>query len=188
MSKAYDEFSKKAVEILPKHANNETISRVAFHLMQSELEYELKILKEEHEKKMLKMENEKKITMEKSEQSELEHGRKTSRVASHLMQLELEHESKMKILIMEMERKQEKKEMEMDMEWKLKLQKEKQDQLMAFHSKQLSAVVQRLVVLYVCTHHKSVRSSVFSPLTPTGHRFFAPSVFCIHTDKSTRAF
>ena len=89
----YDECCKKAEEILPKHADNETISRVAFHLKQ----------------------------------------------------LEIEKENEMKIL-----------KMEMEMERKLELQQMKQNQSNAFHAKQLSAVVQRLVVLYVCTLHESV--------------------------------
>ena len=73
---------------------------------------------------------------------------------------------------------------------KLERQQMKQNQSNAFHAKQISAVVQRLVVLYVCTHHESVRFSVFSPLTPADHRFFSSSVcvFCILTDKSSRAF
>ena len=84
-------------------------------------------------------------------------GETTSRVAFHLlqsenekkqMQSELENEKKLEVLKikMEMEKKLELQEMEK----KLELQKiesdNKQRQSTAFHSKQLSAVVQRLVV------------------------------------------
>ena len=83
MSTAFDEFRMKAEDILPEHTDNETTSRVAFHLMQSELE------------------NEKKLEVLK---------------------------------------------IKMEMEKKLELQEMKQRQSTAFNSKQLSAVVQRLVV------------------------------------------
>ena len=94
MSTAFDEFRMKAEDILPEHTDNETTSRVAFHLMQSELE------------------NEKKQ-----------------------MQSELENEKKLEVL-----------KIKMEMEKKLELQEMKQRQSTAFNSKQLSAVVQRLVV------------------------------------------
>ena len=183
MSTAYNEFRKKAVEILAKDTDNETISRVAFHLMQSELENEKKQseLEKENEKKIMK------ITME-LEKSALEKENEKKIMIMEMEKSELEKENEKKILIIEMERKQEK--MEMEMETKLERQQMKQNQSNAFHAKQISAVVQRLVVLYVCTHHESVRFSVFSPLTPADHRFFSSSVcvFCILTDKSSRAF
>ena len=140
MSTAYNEFCNKAQDILPQHTDNETISSVAFHLMQLEKD-------KENEKKILIMEKENEMNILK--------------------------------IMMETERKDVTREME-----------RKQQQLIAFHAKQISAVVQRLVVLYVCMHHESVRFSVFSPLTPADHRFFSSSVcvFCILTDKSSRAF
>ena len=92
MSTAFDEFRRKAEDILPEHTDNETTSRVAFHLMQTE---------SENEKKQMQLENEKKLEVLK---------------------------------------------IKMEMEKKLELQEMKQRQSIAFHSKQLSAVVQRLVV------------------------------------------
>ena len=112
MSTAFDEFRRKAEDILPEHTDNETTSRVAFHLMQTE---------SENEKKQMQLENEK-MQM----QSESENEKK---------QMQLENEKKLEVL-----------KIKMEMEKKLELQEMKQRQSIAFHSKQLSAVVQRLVV------------------------------------------
>ena len=90
MSTAFEEFRRKAEDILPKHTDNETKSRVAFHLMESECEKK---------------------------------------------QMELENQKNLEVL-----------EIKMEMEKKLELQNMKQRQSIAFHLKQLSAVVQRLVV------------------------------------------
>ena len=66
----------------------------------------------------------------------------TSRVAFHLMQSENEK----KLMQSENEKKLDVLKIKMEMEKKLELQEMKQRQSTAFHSKQLSAVVQRLVV------------------------------------------
>ena len=148
MSTAFDEFRRKAQGMLPEHADSETTSSVAFHLMKSELE------------------NEKKQ-----------------------MQSELENEKKLEVLKikMEMEKKLELQEIQMGM--KLELQKMESDnkerQSTAFHSKQLSAVVQRLVV---CMSVRIVNLFVHLFFRHLPHHFFASSVFCCHTDKLWRAF
>ena len=153
MSTAFDEFRRKAQGMLPEHADSETTSSVAFHLMKSELE---------NEKKQM--------------QSELENEKKQ-------MQSELENEKKLEVLKMEMEMEKKLELQEMGM--KLELQKMKQRQSNAFHSKQLSAVVQRLVV---CMYVRIVNLFVHLFFRHLPHHFFAPSVFCFHTDKSSRTF
>ena len=114
MSTAFDEFRRKAEDILPEHTDNETTSRVAFHLMQTESENEKK-----QEVLEIKMEMEKKLELQEMEKK-----------------LELKEMEK-KLELQEMEKKLELQKMESD---------NKQRQSTAFHSKQLSAVVQRLVV------------------------------------------
>jgi hypothetical protein len=144
MSTAFDEFRRKAQGMLPEHADSETTSSVAFHLMKSELE------------------NEKKQ-----------------------MQSELENEKKLEVLKIKMEMEMEKKLELQEMGMKLELQKMKQRQSNAFHSKQLSAVVQRLVV---CMYVRIVNLFVHLFFRNLPHHFFPLSVFCFHTDKSSRTF
>ena len=87
--------------------------------------------------------------------------------------LKMDHEKKLEVLKMDHEKKLEVLQIKMEME-------RKQRQSTAFHSKQLSAVVQRLVIcLYVFFR-------VFFRHLP--HDYYASSVFCFHTDKSSRAF
>ena len=129
MSTAFAEFRRKAEDILPEHTDNETTSRVAFHLMERELE----------------LENEKKLEV-------LE------------IKMEKDNEKKLEVL-----------EIKMEMEKKLELQEMKQRQSTAFHSKQLSAVVQRLVVcMSVCILNLFVLL-LFRHLP---HHFFASSFLC----------
>ena len=59
MSKAFDEFRRKAEDILPKeHADNETISRIAFHLLEKDNELELQKVEMQCEKKLEKVQME----------------------------------------------------------------------------------------------------------------------------------
>ena len=144
MSTAFDEFRMKAEDILPEHTDNETTSRVAFHLMQTESENEKKQMQSENEKKQMQLENEKKLEVLK--------------------------------IKMEMEKKLELQKMESD---------NKQRQSTAFHSKQLSAVVQRLVVRLSV---RIVNLFILLFFRHLPHHFFASSMFSFHTDKFLRAF
>ena len=158
------EFHRKAADILPENADEETTLRVAFQLMQSEKENEKKLMQSENEKKLMQseLENEKKLM-----QSELENEKK-------LMQSELENEKKLEVL-----------KIKMEMEKKLELQEMKQHQSTAFHSKQLSAVVQRLVI---CMSVRIVNLFILLFFRHLPHHFFASSMFSFHTDKFSRAF
>jgi hypothetical protein len=125
MSTAFDEFRRKAQGILPEHADSETTSSIAFHLMQSELEDEKKL-----EVLKIKMEMEKKLELQ---------------------------EMGMKLQLQKMESANELR------------------QSTAFHSKQLSAVVQRLVV---CMSIHIVNLCVLLFFRHLPHHFFASSFLC----------
>ena len=127
----------------------------------------------------------------------------TTAIAFYLMQSELEKEKKLEVLemelknekkleVQEMELKNEKKLEVLKMELEMKVQKlesdNKQRQSTAFHSKQLSAVVQRLVV---CISVRIVNLFVlilFSRHLPHPFFRFIFFVLCCHTDKLSRAF
>ena len=164
MSTSLDEYRRKAQSILPENADSETTTAIAFHLMQSELEKEKKLEFQEMELK-----NEKKLEVQ---------------------EMELKNEKKMEVLKMEL--KNEKKLEVLKMELEMKVQKlesdNKQSQSTAFHSKQLSAVVQRLVV---CISVRIVNLFVlilFSRHLPHPFFRFIFFVLCCHTDKLSRAF
>jgi diaminopimelate epimerase len=118
MSTVLDEYRRKAQGILPGDADSETILSIAFYLMEKENEKKVLKMEIENEKKVLKIE------MEKENEKKV---------------LKIEKENEMKVLKIEMEKENEKK---------MQMQKSADElrQAIAFHSKQLSAVVQRLVV------------------------------------------
>ena len=99
----------------------------------------------------------------------------TSSVAFHLM--ELENEKKLEVLKikMEMEKKLELQEMGMKLELQKMESDNKQRQSTAFHSKQLSAVVQRLVV---CMSIRTVNLCVLLFFRHLPHHFFASTFLC----------
>ena len=132
MSKKFDEYRKKAQCILPESADSETTSSIAFHLMQSELENEKRLLELENVKKLLesKLENEKKLL-----ESKLENEKK-------LLESKLENEKKLQKLDSDNELRQ----------------------LTAFHSKQLSSVVQRQVVESFLTNVVNAYKSGTGPI------------------------
>lgn len=130
MSTSFDVNHRKAKDILSQNADNESISRFAYHL--------------------LEMEKEKKIEI-----------------------LEIKKDMEKKLEVLEI-----KKDMEMELQKQKMMQKQLQSD--AFHLKELSAVVQRLVIcLYVLCFF-----SFFRHL----HQFFASSVFCLRVDKCSRTF
>ena len=127
----FTHFLSKAVDILPEHTDNETTSRVAFHLMERELENEKKLevleLKKDNEKTVLELKKDNEKTV-----------------------LELKKDNEKKLEVLELKKDNEKTVLELKKDNELELQKMKLRQSNAYHSKQLSAVVQRC--LSVCTH------------------------------------
>jgi hypothetical protein len=96
-----------------------------------------------------------------------------SSIAFHLMKMSLENDMLMQKSANENEMLMQKSANELR-------------QSTAFHSKQLSAVVQRLVVR-LCLYASGF-FSFFFVFRHLPYHFFALSVFCFHTDKSSRAF
>ena len=139
MSTAFDEFRRQAEDILPKRTDDKTTSKVAFHLMQLKMEMEKKLELQEMEKKLELQEMEKKLELQ-----------------------EMEMEMEKKLELQEMEKKLELQEMKNKLELQKMESDNKQRQSTAFHSKQLSAVVQRLVV---CLSVRIVNLFVFFPAT-----------------------
>ena len=130
--------------------------------MQQKSESEKKLMESENEKKLMELENEKK-----------------------LMLMESENEKKQKLMESENENKVLK--MKFELENKLVQQKSESDRQQrlsrAFKSKQLSAVVQRLVA---CMSARFVNLFVLLFSRHLPHQFFF--VLCCHADKLSRPF
>ena len=160
MSTAFDEFRRKAEDILPEHTDNETTSRVAFHLMQTESENEKKQMQSENEKKQMQLENEKKLEKKDNEKK--------------LEVLEIKMEMEKKLELQELKKKLELQKMESD---------NKQRRLRSIRN---SSVQWRRGWSFICLYASWIFSFFFSRHLP--HHFFASSVFRFHTDKFSRAF